>query len=153
MNEAAHHGCRVSTALREDDISAVHAFLTRSYWAQGISRATVARSIANSLCFAMHCDVGQVATLVGFARVVTDRTTFAYLCDVFVPEAHRGQGLAKRLMAAVQSHPELQGLRRIALVTRDAHGLYECQGFKPLAAPERWMERVVPNPYTINPSP
>jgi len=110
------------------DAGAIHAFLTRSYWAQGISRARVERSLEASLCFGLFDAGAQV----GFARVVTDRTTFAYLCDVYVLETHRGRGLGKRLLAAVVSHPDLAELRRFVLWTRDAHGLYEQFGFSRL---------------------
>jgi len=110
------------------DAGAIHAFLTRSYWAQGISRARVERSLEASLGFGLFDAGAQV----GFARVVTDRTTFAYLCDVYVLETHRGRGLGKRLLAAVVSHPDLAELRRFVLWTRDAHGLYEQFGFSRL---------------------
>ena len=133
-----------STDAARLDIDAIHAFLTQSYWSPGIPRATVARAIANSLCFGVFWQGQQV----GFARVVTDKTTFAYLCDVYVLEAHRGHGLAKRLMEHVTKHPDLQGLRRMMLATRDAHGLYAQYGFTPLAAPDRIMEVVRPNIYT-----
>jgi GNAT superfamily N-acetyltransferase len=126
------------------DVDAIHAFLTQSYWSPGIPRATVARAIANSLCFGVFWQGQQV----GFARVITDKTTFAYLCDVYVLEAHRGHGLAKQLMEHVTKHPDLQGLRRMMLATRDAHGLYAQYGFTPLAAPDRIMEVLRPNIYT-----
>jgi GNAT superfamily N-acetyltransferase len=133
-----------STDAARLDIDAIHAFLTQSYWSPGIPRATVARAIANSLCFGVFWQGQQV----GFARVVTDKTTFAYLCDVYVLDAHRGHGLAKRLMEHVTKHPDLQGLRRMMLATRDAHGLYAQYGFTPLAAPDRIMEMLRPNIYT-----
>jgi GNAT superfamily N-acetyltransferase len=123
------------------DVAAAHAYLTHSYWSPGVSREIVARAIANSLCFAIrHEQDGQVA----FARVVTDRATFAYIADVHVLEAHRGRGLSKRLMASLMAHPDLQGLRRMLLNTRDAHGLYKQFGFTPPARPENVMER-----YTV----
>ena len=125
------------------DLDAIHAFLSQTYWATGIPRATVERAIANSVCFSVLQDGAQV----GFARMITDKATFAYLSDVYVLEAHRGKGLARRIMDAVRQHPELQGLRRQLLATRDAHGLYEKYGFKPLAAPERMMEVLVPDIY------
>ena len=115
---------------------AIHAYLVRSYWSPGVPRAVVERAIANSLCFGIYAGDSQV----GFARVVTDKATFAYLADVYVLEEHRGQGLSKRLVATIQAHPDLQGLRRFMLATADAHGLYAQFGFKPLAAPERVME-------------
>ena len=125
------------------DIAAVHDFLSHSYWSPGIPRATVERAIANSLCFA----VLHAGRQVGFARVVTDKATFAYLADVYILSEHRGKGLSKRLMEEVSKHPDLQGLRRMLLATRDAHGLYAQFGFKPLAAPERIMEIHNPNVY------
>ncbi len=118
------------------DVDVIHAFLTRSYWAEGIPRQAVEKCIAGSICFGVYGDAGQV----GFARVVTDRATFGYLADVFILDEFRGRGLSKRLMNAVMAHPDLQGLRRLTLVTRDAHSLYERYGFKPLAHPERHME-------------
>ncbi len=125
------------------DLDAIHAFLSRSYWSPGVPRAVVARAIANSLCFGVYRDGAQV----GFARVVTDQATFAYLADVYVLEAHRGQGLSHRLVDHVLAHPALQGLRRVLLATRDAHGLYAAHGFAPLAAPDRFMEIHRPDAY------
>ena len=126
------------------DLDAVHAYIGRSYWARGIPREVMARAIAGSLCFGLY----QGETQVGFARLVTDRATFAYLADVYVLEEHRGQGLSKLLMAAIVDHPDTQGLRRWLLATRDAHGLYRGFGFTPLSAPERFMERADPEVYT-----
>jgi GNAT superfamily N-acetyltransferase len=117
-------------------LSDIHAFLTRCYWAEGIAVETVRRSMEHSLCFGVLLGGRQVA----FARVVTDRTTVAYLCDVYVLEGHRGRGLASWMLEAIAAHPDLQGLRRVLLVTRDAHGLYERHGFKPLSKPESYME-------------
>ena len=134
----------ISTDRARLDIDAIHAFLTQSYWSPGIPRATVERAIANSLCFGAFWQGQQV----GFARVVTDRTTFAYLCDVYVLDAHRGRGLAQQMMTHVVQHPDLQGLRRMMLATRDAHGLYAKYGFKPLAAPDLIMELHKPNVYS-----
>lgn len=125
------------------DIEVIHAFLSSTYWSPGIPVQTVERAIENSLCIGGYIDGRQVA----FARAVTDRATFAYLADVFVVPAHRGQGLSRRLVEALLSHPEFQGLRRMLLVTRDAHGLYAKFGFRPLAAPDRFMERHNPNAY------
>ena len=118
------------------DVDVIHGFLTRSYWAGGISREKVARSLEGSLCFGLFVDGRQA----GFARVISDRTTFAYLCDVFVLEEFRGRGLGKRLIAAVRAHPELAGLRRFLLSTRDAHGLYEPFGFRCVSEPRKFME-------------
>lgn len=134
----------ISTDPARLDLGAVHAYLTRSYWSAGIPRDVVERAAANSLCFGVyHATEGQV----GFARVVTDHATFAYLCDVYVLEAHRGRGLSKRLMAAISAHPDLQGLRRFMLGTKDAHGLYSQFGFTPLANPSRMMEILRPDVY------
>jgi len=118
------------------DIDAIHAFLSRSFWAEGIPRDLVVKAIAHSLCFGLFDGAAQVA----FARVVTDRATFAYLCDVYVLESHRGRGLGKWLIETVMKHPDLQGLRRFQLVTRDAHGLYARHGFAAPQHPERQME-------------
>jgi GNAT superfamily N-acetyltransferase len=115
----------------------VHGFLTRSYWARGVPPDVVQRSIENSLVFGVYGGDEQV----GFARVVTDRATFAYLADVFVLEGHRGRGLGKWLMEVVLAHPELQGLRRWMLATADAHGLYRRYGFRELGKPQIFMER------------
>lgn len=133
---------RLAVGAEAMDVDAVHAYLTRSYWAEGIPRTTVARSLERSLCFGVFHDDAQV----GFARVVTDGATFAYLCDVYVLEAHQGSGVGKWLMHEVMAHPELQGLRRFVLATRDAHGLYERFGFTPLARPDRFME-ILGQPY------
>ncbi len=118
------------------DIDAIYAFLSRSFWAEGIPKETVEKAVANSLCFALFDGDAQV----GFARAVTDRATFAYLCDVYVLETHRGLGLGKWLIETVMAHPDLQGLRRFQLVTRDAHGLYSRHGFETPINPERHME-------------
>ena len=126
----------ISTDPTRIDIDAVHAYLTRAYWCEGISKDLVAKAIAGSLCFALFDGSRQI----GFARVVTDRATFAYLCDVYVLEEYAGQGLGKRLMKEVRSHADLQGLRRFVLVTRDAHGLYKQFGFEPLKNPTTYME-------------
>jgi pyridoxal 5'-phosphate synthase glutaminase subunit Pdx2 len=133
-NPPADH--EISTDPARLDLDVIHGYLVQSYWAEGIPRETVARSLRGSLCFGLYHAGAQV----GFARVITDRATFAYLADVFVLPAHRGHGLGKRLMATIQSHPELQGLRRWLLGTRDAHGLYRQFGFETPADPSLWME-------------
>ncbi|WP_374658753.1 GNAT family N-acetyltransferase [Inhella sp.] len=125
------------------DPDAVHAMLVRAYWCEGIPRDTVARACANSLCAGLFCGTEQV----GIARWVTDRATFAYLCDVFVHEAHRGLGLGRWLVGEGMKHPDLQGLRRQVLFTKDMQPLYAQLGFQPLATPERGMEIVHPNLY------
>ncbi len=133
----------VTTDRSRLDLDVIHGFLTTSYWARGVPRDVVARSMEHSLCFGAFDDGRQV----GFARVVSDRATFAYICDVFALESHRGSGVGKSLMAAIMSHPELQGLRRWTLFTRDAHGLYRQFGFGAAAHPERLMEVVDRDPY------
>jgi GNAT superfamily N-acetyltransferase len=129
------------------DVDLIHGYLRESYWAAGVPRDVVERSIEHSLCFGVYVDGAQV----GFARVITDYATFAYLADVFVLESFRGRGLAKRLMDTIVGHPRLQGLRRWALATRDAHGLYAQFGFTPLGSPDRYMERLDPAAYTGRP--
>jgi GNAT superfamily N-acetyltransferase len=133
----------ISTDDQRLDLDLVYGFLTQSYWARGIPREVVARSIENSLCFGVYCDAKQV----GFARVISDYATYAYIADVFVLESYRGHGLGKWLMECIMRHPGLQGLRRWSLATRDAHGLYAQFGFTPLRAPERYMERHDPEDY------
>lgn len=125
----------ISTDPERLDIDLIHGFLQTSYWASGRRRSVVERSITNSLCFGVYRAGRQVA----FARVVSDRAVFAYLMDVFVIPEFRGRGVSKVLMRAVLAHPELQNLRVFLLATRDAHSLYTQFGFRPLAAPERWM--------------
>ena len=127
----------ISTDKERINVAAVHAFLTTSYWAKGIPVETVRRSIEGSMAFGVYHGDAQV----GFARVITDGATFAYLADVFIAEDHRGRGLSAWLMECILSHPDLQGLRRFLLATRDAHGLYRKFGFSPLASLEPWMER------------
>jgi GNAT superfamily N-acetyltransferase len=136
-------GYAISTDPARLDVDVIHAFLSRSYWAQGIPRERVERSLRGSLCFGLYHGSQQV----GFARVISDCATFGYLADVFVLEAHRGRGLSKWLLECVLAHPELQGFRRFLLATLDAHGLYERYGFRPLAQPERYMEIVRPEVY------
>ncbi|MGH9541455.1 MAG: GNAT family N-acetyltransferase [Terriglobales bacterium] len=138
----------ITTDRKRLDLAAIHRFLSEeSYWAAGIPWSTVANSVRNSLCFGLFCGGPQI----GFARVVTDGATFAYLCDVYVLGEFRGRGLAKWLMECIASHPELQGLRRWMLVTRDAQGLYKQFGFQPLAKPRAYMERFDPAVYAAPP--
>lgn len=141
---SADAGYVVTSDTARVDVPLVHRWLSsESYWARGVPLEVVSKSVANSLCVSVHHETeGQV----GFARVVTDRATFAYLADVFVLAPHRGRGLSRRMMEAVLSHPELQGLRRWLLATRDAHELYARFGFVP-PTPGRLMERVVPDIY------
>ena len=133
----------ISTDKSKLDVDVIHRFLTRSYWAEGIPRETVMRAIENSLCFGVYSGGEQV----GFARVVSDFATYAYLADVFILEPYRERGLGKELIATVMAHPELQGLRRWSLGTRDAHGLYAQFGFTALENPSRMMEVANPEVY------
>jgi GNAT superfamily N-acetyltransferase len=133
----------ISTDRSRLDVELIHDFLRSSYWAQGIPRAVVERSIAHSLCFGAFVDGRQA----GFARVITDFATIAYVADVFVVPEHRGRGVSKLLMAAIVEHPDLQGLRRFLLVTQDAHGLYTQFGFQPLTHPEHFMTVHNPDVY------
>ena len=134
-------GHLVSTDPSLLDLDAVERFLRDSYWAPDRPRHTIERSVAASLPFGLYRDDAGALTQVGFARVITDRATFAWLCDVYVAETARGAGLGTWLVACVLEHPDLRELKRILLATRDAHGLYAKLGFGPLAAPDRWMER------------
>lgn len=137
-------GLRLSTLTDEMDVDAIHAYLSaESYWARGVPREVVARSIQHSLCIGIFDGAAQVA----FARAITDRATYAYLADVYVLETYRGRGLSKWMMETFDAHPELQGLRRWMLMTKDAHGLYARFGFKPLADASRAMERTHPGLY------
>jgi GNAT superfamily N-acetyltransferase len=127
----------ISTDAQRLDLDVIHRFLSEeSYWAPGVTREVVERSIEHSICFGLYGDSGQV----GFARVITDRAAFAYLADVFVLAEHRGRGLGKWLVETVLAHPDLQNLRRFFLGTADAHSLYERYGFRPID-PSRMMER------------
>ena len=145
----------ISTDRELLKLDLVHGFLTNSYWAKGISREVVERSIEHSLCFGIYDESPCLAkdarrwepAQVGFARVVSDFATVAYLGDVFILESHRRRGLSKWLMECITQHPDLQNLRRWILLTRDAHGLYSQFGFAPLRAPERYMELHQPDVY------
>jgi GNAT superfamily N-acetyltransferase len=132
-------GYEVSTDAGRLDVDAVHAFLSTAYWSAGISRETRERAIAGSAPFGLYAPDGSQA---GFARVITDRATFAYLADVFVLEPHRGRGLGVWLVGSIVEHPDLQGLRRFHLATADAHGLYARFGFLPHPQPERLLDRI-----------
>jgi GNAT superfamily N-acetyltransferase len=133
----------ISTDAARLDLNIIHEFLTTSYWAAGIPLDVVRRSIEHSLPFGVYHGDRQI----GFARVITDYATFAYLADVFVLENYRGQGLAKWLVEVIVAHPELKGLRRWMLATRDAHTLYSKVGFVVIKSPEGWMERRDPDVY------
>ena len=139
-------GYSVSTDPARLDLRAIHSFLsTQSYWAKGIPLETVRRALANSLCFGLYEDAS--GRQIGFARLITDRATFAYLADVYVELEHRGRGLSKQLVREIMAHPEVQGLRRWLLATADAHELYRQFGWNGLSKPERIMERVFPDIY------
>ena len=133
MQAPGHY--EISTERSRLDIGLIHDFLRSSYWAQGIPRTVVEKSIRHSLCFGAFLGSQQV----GFARVISDFAAIAHIADVFVVPEHRGRGIAKLLMRAILEHPELQGLRRFFLATRDAHGLYAQFGFQPLTHPEQYM--------------
>ncbi|WP_315832765.1 GNAT family N-acetyltransferase [Bradyrhizobium prioriisuperbiae] len=134
----------ISTDTHRLDVDVIHQFLTEdAYWSRGIPRSVVERAIGNSLCFGVYHRTAQV----GFARVVTDKSTFALLADVFILREHRGQGLSKGLVRNIVAHQDLQGLRRFLLVTSDAHGLYSQFGFEPVGTPSRFMEVVRPDIY------
>ena len=142
--EVRRNGYIISTDLQLLDITAIHAYLTRSYWSPGVPREVVERAVAGSLCFGLYAADGAQ---VGFARAITDGATFAYLADVYVLEEYQGQGLGVWLIETVLAHPSLQGLRRVLLATRDAHGLYAKFGFHAPARPEIYMEIHTPNLY------
>lgn len=139
-------GYEISTDRQRLDIDAIHAYLTRSYWSPGVPREIVARAAANSLCFGLYESATRAQ--VGFARVVTDYATFAYLCDVYVLEVHRGRGLSKWMMRECLVHPALTGARRAMLATRDAHGLYRRFGFADVVRNTNLMEIVRPDIYS-----
>ena len=143
MPSSVPAGIEISTDLERLDLDVIHGFLRTSYWSAGLPREVLERAIRGSLNFGAY----EGRRLVGFARVVTDRATFAWVCDVFVVEDRRRRGIADALMAAVRAHPELQGLRRWSLATRDAHALYRRHGFEPLADPSCAMEIRRPDVY------
>lgn len=135
----------ISTDRALIDLDVVHGFLSTCYWSPGIPRSRVERAIANSMCFGVyHTDARSKEAgrprQIGFARVITDKATYGYICDVFILAEFRRRGLSKMLMRAIASHPELRGLRRLCLMTRDAHGLYAQFGFAAMGDPGRYME-------------
>lgn len=151
ITSAVHpDGYTLSSDTARIDVEAVHAFLSRCYWSEGISASIVARAVAHSLCFGLYAAEGAQ---IGFARFVTDRATFAYLCDVYVLEDHRGRGLGRWLIEHALAHPDLDGLRRIVLVTRDAHELYRPLGFSAPAQPQNYMELHRPDVYRTTTAP
>ncbi len=133
----------VSTDLSKLDLKVIHGYLSRSYWAEEIPFETVKRSVENSLCFGVYSAGKQI----GFARVISDYTTFAYLADVFILEEERGKGLSKFLMECILKHKELQGLRNFSLMTQDAHSLYARYGFKNIPKPENFMAKKIDGIY------
>ena len=144
MSEWQNGKFTVSTDKSRLQIDVIQAFLAdESYWARARSPEQTQTAIENSICFGLYYDDRQI----GFARVISDQATFAYIGDVFVVNEFRGQGLSKWLMEVIISHPDLQNLRRWVLATRDAHGLYEKFDFGPLKVPDRWMERTAPDAY------
>ncbi|GAL13327.1 histone acetyltransferase HPA2 and related acetyltransferases [Vibrio astriarenae] len=138
-------GYKISTDSNDLDLDVVFEFISNSYWAKGIPRERVEKSIQHSLCFGVYDENNKQ---VGFARLISDLATFAYLSDVFILNEHRGKGLSKYLVETILEHPDLQGLRRIVLATHDAHGLYSQFGFEPLTHTERFMQIWTPNPYS-----
>ena len=138
----------ISTDVSEMNFAMIHSFLSQSYWAKGIPEQVLFKALENSLCFGLFIQEGtQNNKQIGFARMITDRSTFAYLADVFVLPDYRGQGLSKKLLDAVITHPDLQGLRRLMLATLDAHGIYEKYGFTKLENPEIFMQKWNPDIY------
>jgi GNAT superfamily N-acetyltransferase len=137
-------GYRISSETDDMNISVIHGFISKSYWAKNIPLSTMETAINNSLCFGVFTDDGEQ---VAFARMITDSATFAYLADVFVLEEHRGKGISKWLMKNIMAHPKLQGIRRMTLATSDAHGLYKEFGFKALHSPGSFMELHQPDVY------
>lgn len=147
MNNALEH--RHGHYLISDDPArldavAIHSYLVRSYWSEGIPLATVQRALPGSLCIGAYTETGAQ---VGLVRIISDHATYAYLCDVYVLEEHRGHELAKTMLALSLRHPKLQGLRTWSLRTRDAHGLYAQFGFKPVEHPESYMALRFPDVY------
>ncbi|MBL4763701.1 MAG: GNAT family N-acetyltransferase [Colwellia sp.] len=140
---------RITDNKEEMDIDAIHHYLSRSYWAKDMPKSVVIKAIENSLCFAvLVVDSSNKEKQVGFARLITDSATFAYLADVYILAEHRGKGLSKQMMQKIISHPQLQGLRRIMLATKDAHGLYEQYGFTALTDQKMFMQLWTPDVYS-----
>jgi GNAT superfamily N-acetyltransferase len=144
-NHFVNKGFLISTDKALLNFDMIHDYLDKqSYWAKGIPVDTLKKAITNAMCFGVYHEKKQV----GFARVITDQATFAYLADVFIVSDYRKLGLSKWLMQTIVAHPALQGMRRWSLATADAHGLYAQFGFTPLPAPERWMQKY--QPYSVN---
>ena len=145
MHEYTRGNYLISTDPNRLDLDAIFAFISRSYWGANRTREVMQRALQNSLNFGIY-DEGEGGRQIGLVRVVSDYAVFVYLCDVYILEEYRGQGLGKWLLEVVRAYPQLQGLRRWVLVTRDAHGFYRRYGFTELVTPERWMEAFDPNP-------
>ncbi|MGR5132180.1 GNAT family N-acetyltransferase [Vibrio alfacsensis] len=137
-------GYRISTAFEDMDLDVIHQFISQSYWAKGIPKQTMDTAVRNAFCFGVFTDANQQ---IAFARLITDRATFAYLADVFVLPEYRSRGISKWLISEIVAHPDLQGLRRMMLATRDAHGLYAQYGFKPIKPVENFMQIWQPDVY------
>jgi GNAT superfamily N-acetyltransferase len=146
--ETTHGTYIISDDPARLQFDSIYDYLVQSYWSEDIPRETLERALKNSLCVGAYTADG---IQVGLTRIVSDFATYCYVCDVYVLEEHRGQGLSKAMMALVSNHPKLQGLRRWTLATRDAHGLYAQFGFTPLKAPDRFMEKHNPNVYQQKP--
>lgn len=137
-------GFKISTNNKDFDFEVIYKFISQSYWAAGIPRKTLEKAVSNSFCFGIF---DEDKNQVGFARLITDKATFAYLADVFIVKSHQGKGLGRWLIKTIISHPEIHGLRRIMLATRDAHDLYSKYGFKPIEKPEMLMQIWEPEIY------
>ncbi|MDG3085096.1 GNAT family N-acetyltransferase [Vibrio hannami] len=140
-------GYSISDKFEDMDLDVIYSYISQSYWAAGIPRTTLEKAVSNSFCFGVFAPSGEQ---IGFARLITDRATFAYLADVFILEQHRGHGLSKWLVETIIQHPDLQGLRRVMLATKDAHNLYARYGFKPIENPEMLMQIWQPGIYQNN---
>lgn len=135
---------QITTDINEMDFDVIHQFIANSYWAKEIPKSVMRKALENSLCFALFEDKNQI----GFARMITDKATFAYLADVFILPDHQGNGLSRLLMDEIVKHPDLQGLRRVMLATRDAHGLYAKYGFENIKDSSMLMQMLSPGVYT-----
>ncbi|MEF2524176.1 GNAT family N-acetyltransferase [Vibrio mimicus] len=144
QGETVVQGFEISTDNNRLNFEVIYEFISHSYWAADTPKATLEKTISNSFCFGVYDPIGNQ---VGFARLITDKATFAYLADVFIIESQRGKGLSKRLVETIVTHPDLQGLRRMVLATRGAHGLYAQYGFKSVENPEILMQIWQPNIY------
>lgn len=140
---------RITDNKDDMDIDAIHNFISQSYWAKDVPKSVMIKAIENSLCFAVLAgDLSHSEKQVGFARLITDFATFAYLADVYILEEYRGNGLGKKMMQQIMAHPQLQGLRRIMLATRDAHDLYAQYGFTELSDKKMFMQLWTPDVYS-----